>query len=147
MENGLAAVPPALGPTQWQDRDFRPRAADLDAWAAQTADRQASDDATQYVALVRLSAGGEGVVVMSRAHEAVVVPPPARHALAALALADQPYGFRPADLAALRRASEWAERMAGAAPSAEDRAAAGEAAAVLRRVTARVGALLPPADT
>jgi hypothetical protein len=147
MENDLAAVPPALGPTQWQDRDYRPRAADVDAWAARTADRQASDDATQYVAGARLSEGGEGVVVMSRAHETVVVPPPARHALAALALAGQPFGFTPADVAALHRASEWAGRLARVAPDAGDRAAAGEAAAVLERVAARVSALLPPADT
>jgi len=146
MENGSGAVPPALAPAEWEERAYRPRAADVDAWAARTADRQASDDATQYVAAVRVSAGGEGVVVMSRAHEMVVVPPPARPALAALALAGQPSGFTPADLAGLRRAGEWAGRLAEAAPDAADRAAAAEAAAVLSRVAARVGALLPPAD-
>jgi len=146
MENGSGAVPPALAPAEWEERAYRPRAADVDAWAARTADRQASDDATQYVAAVRVSAGGEGLVVMSRAHDTVVVPPPARPALAALALAGQPYGFTPADLRELRRAGEWAGRLAQAAPEAGDRAAAAEAAAVLRGVAARVSALLPPAD-
>ena len=146
MENGSGAVPPALAPAQWEERAYHPRAADVDAWAARTADRQASDDATQYVASVRMSEGGEGVVIMSRAHETVVVPPPARRALAALALAGEPHGFTPTDLTELRRAGEWAERLARAAPEAGDRAAAVEAAGVLGRVAARVSALLPPAD-
>jgi hypothetical protein len=144
-----APVPPALTPEEWQARDVRLHAAAVDAWARQSVDRQATDDPTQFVAKLGLTTGGEGVLVMSRAHDVVVVPPPARHTLAALALFDQPYGFTPADLARLHRAAAWAARLAqpgaegeGARPGAEE---AAEAAAVLRRVAARVEALLPPA--
>jgi hypothetical protein len=141
MESPETSVPAALAPEQWQDRDYRPRAADVDAWATQTADRQATDDATQYVAKLGLTAAGDGVIIMSRAHETVLVPPPARHALAALALYEQPYGFTRADRDDLRRAAEWVAQSAG-----EDRAtsaSARAALAVLRRVGARVSALLP----
>lgn len=144
MENATATPSPALTPEQWRERDYRPRAAEIDAWAKRSADRQAVDDATQYAAKIGLTAGGDGVIVMSRAHETVLVPPPARHALAALALHGQPYGFTPADLVQLRRAAEWA---ASAARTAGESGAAREAAAVIGRVAALVGALLPPADT
>lgn len=143
MENAMASLSPALTPEQWQERDYRQRAAEIDAWAKGSADRQAIDDATQYAAKLGLSAGGDCVIVMSRAHESVLVPPPARHALAALALHGQPYGFTPADLAQLRRAAEWA---ASSARAGGKGGAAREAAAIIGRVATLVGALLPPAD-
>lgn len=141
-DDATTPLPPALTPEEWQARDHRPRAAVIDAWARQTADGQAVDDATRFVAKLGLTSGGDGVLVMSRAHEVVLVPPPARHALAALALADQPYGFTPADLAELRRVVAW---VASLTEGAETRPLA-DAAAALRRVAARIEALLPPAS-
>ncbi|HEX6533456.1 MAG TPA: hypothetical protein VF041_02595 [Gemmatimonadaceae bacterium] len=144
MENATPSLSPALTPEQWRDRDYRQQAAEIDSWAKRTADREATDDATEYVAKLGLTAGGDCVIVMSRAHDKVLVPPPARHALAALALHEQPYGFTSTDLAGLRRAAEWA---ASSARAAGESGAAREAAAVIQRVAARVGALLPPGDT
>jgi hypothetical protein len=120
---------PALTPEQWESRDYRQVARDLDRWAEQGgADR--SDDRTEYVAKLGLNGTGS-VVVMNRAHDRVLVPPPARLALAALALAEQPFGFTHADAAALRRAGE----------AAQDE----ELAAALGGLKDRVEALLPPA--
>jgi len=141
MQNAKGAVPSALTPEQWETRDYRQRAADIDAWAKGSTDRQATDDATEFAAKLGLTTGGDCVIVMSRAHETVLVPPPARHALAALALHGQPYGFTPEDLTQLRRAAEWAAssaRAGGASDSARD------AAAVIQRVATLVAALLPP---
>ena len=52
---------------------------------------------------------------MNRAHDRVLVPPPARAPLAAFALAEQPFGFTAADVAAVQ----------AAAARSEDRQAAG----------------------
>src|SRR4051812_33126168 len=82
MTNGS---PPALTPEQWETRDYRQPARDLDQWA-QAHPGAADDDATEYVAKLGLSESGS-VIVMSRAHDRILVPPPARAALAAFALA------------------------------------------------------------
>jgi hypothetical protein len=122
-------VLPALTPEQWEARDYRQSARELDSWAkAQGAAGQ--DDATEYVAKLGLSETGS-VVAMNRAHDRVLIPPPARAALAALALAEQPFGFTPADVQAALEAAEQAE---------------GEtAAAALRDLGQRIQALMPPA--
>lgn len=122
-------VLPALTPEQWEARDYRQSARELDSWAkAQGA--AGEDDATEYVAKLGLSGTGS-VVAMNRAHDRVLIPPPARAALAALALAEQPFGFTPADVQAVLTAAERAE---------------GEAAAVeLRNLGQRIQALMPPA--
>jgi hypothetical protein len=142
-----AAAP--LTADQWRDLDRRVSARDIDAWAraarartqsnASEVGQLATDDATQYVAKLGLTADG-CVLAMSRAHDYVVVPPPERLALASLALHDQPFGFDAADVASLRRA---AEAVAMADP-AGDRVAAGRAADELRRLASRIEALLPP---
>ena len=120
---------PALTPEQWQARDYRQVARDLDSWA-KTQGGTTDDDATEYVAKLGLSGTGS-VIVMNRAHDRVLVPPPARAPLAALALAEQPFGFTPVDIQAVLQAAE----------RAEDE----QAAARLRNLGQRIQALLPPA--
>jgi hypothetical protein len=120
---------PALTPEQWEARDYRQSAREIDSWAkAQGGAGQ--DDATEYVAKLGLSGTGS-VVAMNRAHDRVLIPPPARAALAALALAEQPFGFTPADVQAVLEA---AERVEGEA-----------AAAALHDLGQRIQALMPPA--
>jgi hypothetical protein len=121
-------VPPALTPEQWEARDYRQSARELDSWA-KTQGGSAQDDATEYVAKLGLSGTGS-VIAMNRAHDRVLVPPPARAALAALALDEQPFGFTAADVQAVLEAAERAE--------GEERAAA------LRNLGQRIQALMPP---
>lgn len=123
------ASPPALTLEQWEARDYRQAARDLDRWA-QAQSGAAGDDATEYVAKLGLNEKGS-VIVMSRAHDRVLVPPPARPALAAFALAEQPFGFTPADVRAVLQAAE----------RADDAATAAE----LQHLAQRLRALLPPA--
>ena len=117
--------PPALTPEQWEARDYRQAARELDNWAKQT-EQKSADDSTEYVAKLGLNENGS-VIVMNRAHDRVLVPPPARAALAAFALAEQPFGFSQEDVEALRTAAE-----------------TGQNAGSLRSLAARVQALLPP---
>jgi hypothetical protein len=119
---------PALTPEQWEARDYRQVARELDSWA-KAQGGAAEDDATEYVAKLGLSGSGS-VIVMNRAHDRVLVPPPARPHLAALALADQPFGFTLADVQAVLQAAE----------RTEDE----EAAAGLQNLGQRIQALLPP---
>jgi hypothetical protein len=119
---------PALTPEQWEARDYRQSARELDRWAKAQGEA-GQDDATEYVAKLGLSGTG-AVVAMNRAHDRVLIPPPARAALAALAMADQPFGFTPADVLAVFEA---AERAGGEAP-----------AAALRNLGRRIQALTPP---
>ena len=121
-------IPPALTPEQWEARDYRQAARELDTWAKK-AEQQSADDSTEYVAKLGLNANGS-VILMNRAHDRVLVPPPARAALAAFALAEQPFGFTREDVVALRAAAEAAED-AGIARS-------------LRSLATRLEALLPP---
>ena len=121
---------PALTPEQWEARDYRQSARELDSWA-KAQGGAGEDDATEYVAKLGLSGNGS-VIAMNRAHDRVQVPPPARAALAAFALADQPFGFTPADV---RTVLEAAERT-------EDEGAA----TALRDLGQRLQALLPPAS-
>ena len=117
---------PVLTPEQWEAKDYRQSARELDRWAeAQPA--AASEDATEYVAKLGLSESGS-VIVMNRAHDRVLIPPPARAALAALALVDQPAGFTVADVQAVLGA---AERTDDAAAEAELRGLAGRLQALL----------------
>jgi len=120
---------PALTPEQWEARDYRQLARDLDGWAkAHSGARE--DDATEYVAKLGLNQTGS-VVVMNRAHDRVLVPPPARAPLAAFALAEQPFGFTAADV----------ELLQVAAARSEDPGAV----AALRDLGQRIQDLLPPA--
>ena len=118
---------PALTPEQWEARDYRQAAREIDSWAK--AESRSADDSTEYVAKLGLDENGS-VIVMSRSHDRVLVPPPARAALAAFALAELPFGFSQADVAALGAAADAAQN-AGIANS-------------LRSVAARLKALLPP---
>ena len=70
------------------------------------------------------------VIVMNRAHDRVLVPPPARAILAAFALVQQAFGFTASDAEVLERA---------AADTEDD-----SVATALRDLRARVQALLPP---
>ena len=120
---------PALTPDQWEARDYRQPARDLDDWAkSQSGARE--DDTTEYVAKLGLNPNGS-VIVMSRAHDRVLVPPPARAPLAAFALAEQPFGFTSAEVEVVQ---------AAAARSNDE-----EAAAALRDLGQRIHSLLPPA--
>ncbi|HEX6104925.1 MAG TPA: hypothetical protein VFZ26_05035 [Gemmatimonadales bacterium] len=122
---------PALTPEQWEARDYRQSAREIDSWVK--ARGGAGDaDATEYVAKVGLGEA-EAVIVMNRAHDRVLVPPPARMALAALALVEQPFGFTTADVRAVLTAAE--------------RSSDEAAAAALRDLGQRLTALLPPAAT
>jgi hypothetical protein len=116
----------ALTPEQWEARDYRQAARELDRWAKE---RGPGHDSTEYVAKLGVDESGS-VIVMNRAHDRVLVPPPARAALAALALVEQPGGFTPADVEVLERA----------AADARDEGLA----AALRDLGGRLRALLPP---
>ena len=119
---------PALTPEQWEARDYRQSARDLDDWA-KSRSRAHDEDATEYVAKLGLNPSGS-VVVMNRAHDRVLIPPPARAALAAFALAEQPFGFRPMDVQLVQNAAE--------------RSKDEEGAAALRDLSQRIRDLLPP---
>jgi hypothetical protein len=120
----------ALTPEQWEARDYRQPAAELDSWAKARAGSDVDDDSTEYVAKLGLREDA-CVVAMSRAHDRVVIPPPARAALAAFALAEQPFGFSQADVELLRRTAELRQEDASAA--------------ALRALSERIAALVPPA--
>ncbi len=121
--------PPALTPEQWQARDYRQAARELDSWAKARGGQAPEEDATEYVAKLGLNENAS-VIVMNRAHDRVVVPPPARAALTAFALAEQPFGFTQADVAMLRRAAEISPE--------------GGIGVELRELGGRIQALLPP---
>jgi hypothetical protein len=121
---------PALTPEQWESRDYRQAARDLDTWAKARAGRGPAHDSTEYVAKIGLDESGS-VVAMNRAHDRVLIPPPSRPVLAAFALVDQPFGFTSADVEALDRAVD----------AAKDDALA----SALRSLRGRLQALLPPA--
>ncbi|HET8623720.1 MAG TPA: hypothetical protein VFM14_09185 [Gemmatimonadales bacterium] len=120
---------PALTPEQWEARDYRQPAQELDGWAKARPGQARDDDSTEYVAKLGLR-DDAAVVAMNRAHDRVVVPPPARAALAAFALLDQPFGFSHADVAVLRAAAELQQ--------------AETSATALRDLRRRIAALLPP---
>ena len=120
---------PALTPDQWAARDYRQSAGELDAWAKGAGDT-AGHDTTEYVAKLGVDRA-QSVIVMNRAHDRVLIPPPARAALAAFALADQPFGFTGADVRAVLAAA--------------DRSGDEPAAAALRGLGRRLEALVPPA--
>jgi hypothetical protein len=126
MANQVRAV---LTPEQWDARDYRQTAAEIDRWA-KTAARPGADS-TEYVSKLGLDENG-CVIVMNRAHDRVLVPPPARAALAAFALADQPFGLTHVDVAALHAAVE----------ASQDSGISG----ALRRLATRLQSLLPPSD-
>ena len=120
---------PALTPEQWAARDYRQAARDLDLWAKSHSEAH-EEDQTEYVAKLGLSQAGS-VVVMNRAHDSVLIPPPARAALAAFALAEQPFGFTPADVELVQSSAARTENQ--------------KAAAALRDLAQRIQDLLPTA--
>jgi hypothetical protein len=120
---------PALTPDQWEARDYRQPARELDDWA-KSRPGTGEYDRTEFVAKLGLTQS-DSVVVMNRAHDRVLIPPPARAPLAAFALAGQPFGFTPADI-------ELVQRVAG---QSEDE----QTAAALRDLAQRIQDLLPAA--
>ncbi len=120
----------ALTPEQWSARDYRQPASELDRWAAERPERS-RNDSTEYVAKLGLS-DDDCVIVMSRAHDRVLVPPPARHALGAFALAGQPFGLTREDVALVRASAE--------------RASSGPSREALEGLAERLEALLPPGN-
>jgi len=122
---------PAPTPEQWQARDYRQSARDLDAWAKDHAAAR-DDDTTEYVAKLGLNPAGS-VVAMNRAHDQVLIPPPARAPLAAFALADQPFGFTLADVELVEHAAD---------QRGDEPAAAG-----LRDLARRIKDLLPTSSS
>ena len=113
---------PALSREQWQDRDYRQVARDLDGWARTKPERRSDEDPTEYVAKLGLTED-HCVVIMNRAHDRALVPPPARAALAAFALAGQPFGVTRTDAALVRAAADTAgdEKIAVALHDLADR--------------------------
>jgi hypothetical protein len=120
---------PALTPEQWEARDYRQAARELDVWMKEQGREGKDDDKTEYVAKLGLNESGS-VIAMNRAHDRVLIPPPARAALAAFALAEQPFGFTGRDLQALQTAIE--------------KAGDETTTATLRDLAGRIRALLPP---
>ena len=118
----------ALTAEQWESRDYRQAARELDGWARE-AGRKSGGDSTEYVAKIGLDQNGS-VIVMNRSHDRVLVPPPARAALAAFALAEQPFGFTREDVATVR----------AVAAASQDSGASG----ALRSLAKRLEALVPP---
>lgn len=118
---------PALTREQWEARDYRQSARDLDSWAQA---HDSKEDTTEYVAKLGLSES-DSVIAMNRSHDRVLIPPPARAALAAFALAEQPFGFTQADIHAVLDAAERVEDQA--------------AATALRDLGRRIQALVPAA--
>ena len=57
---------PALTPEQWQARDYRQSARELDSWAKTRGDGASGDDSTEYVAKLGLTEDGS-VIAMNRA--------------------------------------------------------------------------------
>jgi hypothetical protein len=112
---------------EWAGRDYRQPARAIDEWAHAKPEQRDSDDPTEYVAKLGLTYD-DCVVAMNRAHDRVLIPPPARAALAAFALLDRPFGFGRGDVDALRAAA--------ALPGAD--------AAALTSLADRLEALLPP---
>jgi hypothetical protein len=121
---------PILTPEQWEARDYRQAARELDSWAEKRKAQGPEHDSTEYVAKLGLDESGS-VIAMNRAHDRVLVPPPARAVLAAFALVEQPFGFTADDVDVLERAA------AGTGDKT--------VAAALRDLRARLQALLPPA--
>lgn len=120
---------PRLSAEQWEARDYRQPANELDSWAKGHSGKSEEADATEYVAKLGLDQSGS-VIVMNRAHDRVLVPPPARAVLAAFALLEQSFGFTPADVDLLERvATGWRDEADAAA---------------LRSLRGRLEALLPP---
>jgi hypothetical protein len=115
-----------LTPEQWEARDYRQAARELDSWARNAGAQ--GHDSTEYVAKLGLDESGS-VIVMNRAHDRVLVPPPARAVLAAFALVELPFGFTASDAEVLERA----------AADMDD----SSVAAALRDLRTRVQALLP----
>jgi hypothetical protein len=64
-------IPPALMPEQWEARDYRQAARELDNWAKEM-ERKSAEDSTEYVAKLGLDETGS-VIVMNRAHDRVLV--------------------------------------------------------------------------
>lgn len=120
-------ISPALTPEQWEALDYRQSAKELDSWAKEHGGG-GEDDATEYVAKLGLSRGG-AVIAMNRSHDRILIPPPARAALAAFALAEQPFGFTSADLQVVEAAAE--------------RVGDETMAAAMRNLGQRIRALLP----
>lgn len=139
MSDRADAIPAALTPEQWQELDYRQPPRVLDTWDERKPERRPDDDPTQYLAQMGITYDGR-VTLMSRAHERVEVPPPARPALAALALHGQPFGFTHDDVRTLR---ELADRLGASAPAGLP--APSDAARRLRDLGDRLAALLPPA--
>ena len=119
---------PALTPEQWAARDYRQSARALDDWAKSHPGGH-EEDATEYVAKLGLNPTGS-IVVMNRAHDRVLIPPPARAPLAAFALAEQPFGFTLADVELIQSAAGLDDQ---------------PAAVALRDLGQRIHDLLPPA--
>ena len=117
----------ALTPEQWDARDYRQKASEIDEWAQSAA--RPVEDPNEFVAKLGLDENG-CVIVMNRAHDRALIPPPARPALAALALADQPFGLTRNDIEMLRAAAE-ASRDGGISGA-------------LRDLATRLQGLLPP---
>ena len=98
------AIAPALTPEQWDSRDYRQAARELDSWAKQSG--ISGGDSTEYVAKLGLDQHG-AVIVMNRAHEIESWRRRRRAgALAAFALAEQPFGFSQNDVEILRAAAD-----------------------------------------
>jgi hypothetical protein len=127
MTEGRTAV---LTPSQWEARDYRQSARDLDDWV-KGQPGPGEDNATEYVAKLGLNQTGS-VVIMSRAHDRVLVPTPARAALAAFALAQQPFGFTAWDVEVVEAAAERSKDQ--------------DAADALLALAQRIQALVPPAS-
>lgn len=131
VDRGVWDGSPALSPEEWGQMLF--------SWEAPDKDEDGRP-AGQVYATGILGGPAVGVVVESltaddQTDQLVDVPPVAYHALAALALHDQPFGFTQEDVDVLAMAGD--EGFAGYISD-------GDHYAHLRSIAARIAALLPP---
>ena len=121
---------PALTEAEWRNRAFR-----------------REGGATYHADHVALTADGETLRIASESDgELVLVAGPDRHALAALALLDQPFGFTAQDVEDEREVAEYCEAMARQLAEADNETTAATFRSLGERHRARatkIAALLP----
>lgn len=112
-------IPPALSPEEWAKRQIAAK-----GWLAYIVSEEDAPDEVGQLGIT--SSGHDGESFEGRA----------RHAIAALALHGQPFGFKPQDKIFLREMAD----------IVEDSSSRSDVAATLRDLAARIEALLPPSD-
>ena len=128
--DGIETLPPALSASEWQERAIR-----------------RERGGTYHMDLAALTPDGEIRVASEADGELIIVPSHARHALAALALYGQAFGFVRQDVEDEREVAEYCDTMAAQLVAVGDEATAltfRSLAERHRRRASKIAALLPP---